>query len=611
MLMQNNSFRLLRAYWRNLSVAQALLLGYLVFYINRSSDPSLKLMLLAAGIVGVAAGVIIFFCLMTVERLEAMRRRLGKPIIARVYVVVGLGLMVIFGAGLRPEWFYAVSASMFSITLALFYWTIFSGVRAFRLGWVAVCASVAAVVLVILVRIYGLNVYPPVHPIDEPWTLGWAISYARTGELHDLMMVEREFEIYRFYQVMGEWLKIFGEGMWQARLFSFVLVLFVIVLSAFVTRNHYGKKAALFAAVYLLGSAVMMSASRIRHDVGLAVAVALSLVLHSEGEKRESKLLHFLSGCAIGLGMLAHFHAAFLGFAMLLSLYGPDYVANLRKRRLPKSGPWLYGFGGLIGVLIVLAIQPLPQNTGLIIAESPIASGGFMRATLQHFVNISHLSQVEFLLISVGFVAAIRRGQPVDVVVVMLGITTLLALGSASSGEGFEYYLVPLTPIFGLLVGSLFGLNNPSLHSRSSGKVTPVALIGAFLLAVIFGSSLFLSVDHILKGKSTVEAPPPQAAWVLDNVPTGSTVVGEHYYYLWLTEYHYVSPLAPSFIPEWLRSEYPTVVDFWRSQDVDVFVVDPELSTYPLFEPLIEADYFVNAGYKLDSTLGITQIYSR
>jgi len=608
-----DSKRFIHAAWRVLSIGQVLLVAYLFIYLGADgSGPNRQL--LAAAIVSEALGVVFFALWLTPVRLEALRGRLNRRAIKGALLAAGLGFLLLFGAEIRPEWLHACAALLSAATLALLYWTLFapdanSAVKPTRN---LAIAGIVLLLIVILLRLYSLAAYPPLHPIDEPWTLGWALSYARTGELSDWIMVGRDFEIFRFYQALGAWLKVAGEGLWQARFFCFFLTLLVIGFSTLAAQNLYGRATAFFTAAYLLSSTIMAHASRVRHDVGLAVAIAASLWLYSVGVKRGSKLPHFLAGLVMGLGLYSHYHAAFLGVALLVSLYVPGYLVNFRASKRPPAGFWLYGTGGLVAAATVLAVQPLPQDTGDILAGSPIMGGNLLGSTLQHIINISHYSQVELLLIGIGLLAVIWRRQTVDAVVVALILTAHLALGAASSGHLFEYYLIPLTPLYGITVGSLFGLGFQQGQSRPASMTrTGVVVACACFLAPVLGHTLAVPVQRVLHGEPLLTPPPQQAEWIQRHIAPGSTVVGEHYYFLWLLDYDYVSPLAPAMMSPPLRAEFATLEDVWDFLDVDVFIVDPGLSTYPLLQPLVESSYFERKGYAFVEQIGSTLFYVR
>ena len=101
---------------------------------------------------------------------------------------------------------------------------------------------------------------------------------------------------------------------------------------------------------------------RVRPDIGLALAIALSIWLYSLARLREQGRLHFLAGLAIGCGGFAHYHFFAFGPILLLALYLPRFISGVRSGRwMPERGAWLYAVGALIGLALVVAVQILPD----------------------------------------------------------------------------------------------------------------------------------------------------------------------------------------------------------------------------------------------------------
>ncbi|MEB2353305.1 MAG: hypothetical protein OZ924_18085, partial [Burkholderiaceae bacterium] len=81
--------------------------------------------------------------------------------------------------------------------------------------------------------------------------------------------------------------------------------------------------------------------------------------------------------------------------------------------------------------------------------------------------------------------------------------------------------------------------------------------------------------------------------------------------YLWLTDYRYVSPLAPNLMRTSRRTQFDTLSAVWEDINPDVFLVDEAGSTYPLLSPLIRDGYFQKNGYVEAARFGSTTIYAR
>jgi hypothetical protein len=606
------SFENIRSLWRLLSVGYAALVAYSAIYVVSSGAPTRTQLLLAGGTAAAAVAAAAFTVWLGPDRLHSLRGRLNRKPIPVLYLLAAVLLLLVFGAELRPEWLHALIALALAATLTLLYWTLFTASAAAAPPRLLIAIGILAVIAILGLRLLGLEIYPPLHQVDEPWTFGWALSYARTGTLTDWLMIERDFEIYRFFALMGTWLRVVGEGWWQARAFNFLLSLMIVGLSALAARNLYGRSAALFTAIFLIGSVILASGSRVRHDIGLAVATSASLWLYSSALKRDAKVLHFAAGAAIGFGLFAHMHAILFGPVFLISLYAPPYARAWKHDKWPPAGMWLYGLGAAAAGLLVLAVQPLSYSTDQALGSSPLASGMLFQAALQHISNIAFLSKYEFLLIAAALIGlSVRRARP-DWNTLLLLVLGHVALAVSPSGSVFEYYLVPLTPVYGLGLGSLFAYGRHRV-SENAGRTVPIAALVACLLfaSPLFGTTAGPSVGRLLTGQSLRAPVPEAAAWIRAHIPSGSTIVGEHHFFLWLIDYRFLSPQAPLFLPEAGLARETSAEAAWDTVGVDVFIVDPQLSTYSLLEPLITSGYLERAGYAPAAQMGTTIVYVR
>ncbi len=207
-----------------------------------------------------------------------------------------------------------------------------------------------------LVRLYGLSVYPAVEIQDEPWITAWAVNWLDTGRFGDptLLGFGDAYHGYpRFLWLFSGWIDLFGIGLWQQRVLNFLLIFPVLIFTAAAARNLYGIRAAFLSTAYLFSSAVLASAARVSHDIGVAVCVAAALWLQTEAVKWQSRRLHLLAGLMVGLGLYADYHAAGYTLALLVGLYGPGM---LQRRRIDIGALW-YAVGALGSGLMVVIVQ--------------------------------------------------------------------------------------------------------------------------------------------------------------------------------------------------------------------------------------------------------------
>ncbi len=373
--------------WRLLLVL-ALLLPHVIIYTLNSTSTAFRLVAVGLGALAVVSVVAAGWGLRGLPRVAAIRGRVvgwqTPYIIGAVLVCVGFGVMM------RPEWVYAHTGVVLALLLTLLHGALFDGVpRLSRRAWIGIGAGVVAVTLV---RVYSLAYAPVRNVADEGWILGWALSYVRDGYFHDLIIYHGGADIQRFMLPVAWWISLFGSGFWQVRLFFFLATMLVILIGTLAARNLYRN--GWITALVLFSSAVLMSGATIRHDIGLALAVAASMWLWSEAIKREQGWLHLLAGVMIGLGLFAHYHAILMGPAQLIGLYAPRVVAAKRLER----GALLYIGGGLIGVLVVVIFQIIPEWEAFISTRevrSPLSLVGYLDAFLGHLGNIAALSKFD------------------------------------------------------------------------------------------------------------------------------------------------------------------------------------------------------------------------
>lgn len=506
----------------------------------------------------------------------------------------------------------------FTVTLLTGYRLLFNGdvpLRRWRL--LAIALGVLAVV-VTLIRLYGLATHPFVDLQDEAWVTAWAVNWLRTGQFGDPTLFglgDAYYAYPRFYWLLAGWIRLFGIGLWQERLLGFVLIFPVIAFTAAAARQLYGLRVAVLTAVALFASAVLLSAARVRHDIGLAICVAVALWLYTEAVKHKSGWRHFLAGLVIGLGMFSHYHAAGFGVALLIGLYLPTII---KTRRFDRNLIW-FGAGGLAGFLTVVLVQMLPDNLSgwwyiiTRISKYSDDTNQFFVAFFGNFINIGFFSIFELILVSVGVLMALRRRRTRDVSLLLILLIGHLLLAVMASGAIY-YYILPLTPIYGILIGAIF-------VGRREGRVDlpfqrGQVVLFALLLMPLLGANTARPLQAVVNGEQILAVTPPAVQWVLDNVPTDHVVAGDLYYYFWLYDYPFASHLLAEYLYPENETRYPTLEAVWEAAAPDYIIIDPayERSYVKFFVPLMATGWF-NAHYTLvqdfDDTLSGAQIYRR
>ncbi len=599
-----------RAWWLLALVHLTVLADFAVYLAQRDGRPSRSLLAFGAGLLVIAVAVSVVAALLTEARLERARARMHP---ARwTFAPLALAGLFVYGISMRPELVYGHAGLALALTATLTLLTFLPSDRPLSRprGWIVLL--IAVVVGALLARVYALSYYPTPDYIDEPWNLSWSVTYLHTGHVSEITRVGQPgdptyystYYIPRWVIPVSWWLQAVGIGLWQGRLFSLIAALLLIGATALAARNLYGRRAAWFAAGALFASALLMAGLRLRHDIGLGLALAVSLWLYSEALKRERGWLQLLAGIVMGWGGFAHYHVVGLAPAAFVALYLPRYLARWRAgRRMPERGAWLYLFGLIVGLGCVAAVQVLPDAATFLAnraPRNPTTIPEYLRLALLYLQQIGLVSWFELLLIALGLIAALWRRRAVDASLVLLFVLAQLALPGLAS-RAREVYLVPLTPVYALLVGAF--LSETVIGRRA--RMTGLALVaGLCFLMPSFGQTLRTPLRTVIARRPVIAPTPSAAQWVQAHVAPGSAILSENYYYLWLYDYPFISPHVTEPVSQAVLDSYPSRADFWLSLKPDVIVLDPAPDGYGLIEMLLDDPaYLPDHGYTLAATV--------
>lgn len=653
--------------WALLMLLGASLLIHVAVYAASSDSTMFRLLALGIGglaLTGVGVGA---WGLAGLPRLEAIRRRVAGG--RWLYLTAALLVGFTFGAFMRPEWVYAHTGVTLALLLTLVYTALFDSVpKLSRAAWIAIGGLA---LILTLVRVLALSYFPVHNVADEGWVLGWAMSYVKTGQLSDWISYYGGADVQRFMLPVAWWISLFGAGFWQTRLFFFLAVMLVVALTGLTARNLYGN--GWIAVLLAFGSAVLMSAAVIRHDVGLALGVAASIWLWTEAVKRGKARLHALAGLMIGLGMFAHYHAVFMGAALLVGLYAPRLLA---ERRLDRTALW-FALGGLIGAALLVILQIIPDWQGFVSVRqvrSPLTLADYGIAFARHIGNIAALSRYEFLLLTAGLIAALwrftRAHAVFDLSLILIVLVAHVGLALFAAAVPAPQYLVPLSPVYALLIAGLFQrphaafavpIEESSLkgadeedssrlqaassiqtealslrrHKERVARTPWTTVAAAIFMSVGVGYTLASPLAHVLRGNPIQLQPPPAVDWLRANVQPNETLVAEPYYFLFLTDTRFISPETPQYArtdhrarlqAAALQTDISAFADdvgdlltieglryrtaAWDEIAPDVVVIDRSLSTC-CSPPITYPAYLDSRGYVLAATIdgGTTPVY--
>lgn len=580
--------------WVAIAILNVVLIAHLLVYLLGSFpdfDASAKLKLWMS--LGAAVGFTLF---------ALWRVRADKPLSAEhlhtPFTIGATAFLLTLALLPVPPYMYtnfahAHALLTFTVTLLAIYRSLFDGNAPLRRPqiWIIVAAVIALVIT--LIRAYGLSVYPFVDIQDEPWVTAWAVSWVKTGRFGDPIlfgMGDAYYAYPRFFWLLGIWIKLFGVGLWQERLLGYLLIFPVIGFTALAARNLYGSRVAALTTITLFASAVLMSAARVRHDIGLAICLAASLWLYTEAIKRRSNLLHFVAGLIMSFGAFSHYHASGLGLAMVIGLYLPGYLS--RRRLIPEIGMILYGLGGVLGAGIVFLVQILPDDLAGFLWVLPHLSNysddsnQFIISLVGNVLNIGFFSIFELLLVVLGVITAIRRRRSRDVSLLLVLLISHVLLAVMASGAIY-YYILPLTPIYAMLIGSMFVQRNEDRVNLPFKRGDLVTF--ALLLMPLLGATTARPLQAVMSGEPIQAPTPPAVQWVLDNTTTDDSIGGDVYYYFWLSDHPFASHLLHEYLYPENIERLPTIDAVWEEAAPDILIIDPAYvrSYTRYFTPLI------------------------
>lgn len=209
-----------------------------------------------------------------------------------------------------------------------------------------------------LMHLYCLDKAPNPVYLDEPWLSDAALQFLKNGRFGfsifgDLYGLDKDVgfgNIHLFAEAMM--FKLFGFGLYQARLVSFLSGLLLIWFTYLLGKKLYDRKTGIMSAVLFSLSGMFVDASHFaRQEMMLALFMAASLYLYLLAREKRSKILYFITGLLLGAGRYAKWtYKAFSGSPDARdSYYYYNYLDKL-KAHIPEDAVvlghtmWFYGF---------------------------------------------------------------------------------------------------------------------------------------------------------------------------------------------------------------------------------------------------------------------------
>jgi len=212
-----------------------------------------------------------------------------------------------------------------------------------------------------LMHLYCLDKAPnPVH-LDEPWLSDAALQFLKNGRFGfsifgDLYGLDKDVgfgNIHLFAEAMM--FKLFGFGLYQARLVSFLSGLLLIWFTYLLGKKLYDRKTGIMSAVLFSLSGMFVDVSHFaRQEMMLALFMAASLYLYLLAKEKRSMILYFITGLLLALSLDVHPNGvAMIVFIRVLFLW--EYKSKVFK----EKSFWFILCGLFLGVIYFFGVHRL------------------------------------------------------------------------------------------------------------------------------------------------------------------------------------------------------------------------------------------------------------
>jgi len=459
---------------------------------------------------------------------------------------------------------------------------------------------IIALAMIMITNVFFLTETPPVF-IDESWNANTAWNWLQTGNNFDSMHSGA------LDQFGNEWLRwpkignlpwrlsyaIFGLGLSQARIVSWLFGVILLLATILVGRRTYGLLAGALAALLLSLSPPFMQASHYaRWDIMLVAVAMLAYWLAINGMEGNKWWSHVLAGLLIGLSLDIHQNAVLfmLGFGVL-------YIVNYGKSVFKRRGTWLFSLGAIIGVgyFVATFILPDPEAYFRLFSLSLGNTHQVPISTLNPLILLQSIddeigryhffeNSLAFALISASVVYLLLRRSKHDQLLLSF-VGAIFAGFVLLIGNKHDIYAILLYPFFMLLVAETIISLVRSQQGFDKQRLFVGTLLAAFLISggIHFARTMFDNRNYNYYAITEKIEP---------LIPPGGRVMGLPDWWLGLAEYDYRSSLNLTY--------YHFLNDYSLTEGLeeirpDVLILDEDLQALLVNE----GAYKTNSGFEI------------
>lgn len=284
--------------------------------------------------------------------------------------------------------------------------------------------------------------------------------------------------------------KLFGYGLYQARIVSFLSGLFATLFVYLIGKKLFDRKVGLMAAVlFILSKQFLINSHWARQEMLLTLFITIAVYLYLSARDRKS--LFFFCGLVASLSADVHPN----GF-MLPIVFGTLFLFDYKLKIFKQTGFWFYLGGVIVGILYWLIIHIIPypalfwQEWSILKSayNLPLLSGknliGLLNWEAERYIKYfkyiwvgeKYFNILEISLFLIALIFGARRGLKSKKIILIIILTFIFSFSLLIAHKSV-FYLVYLYPFFMLSIASF------SYHSNSQLKI----LLGRVMfLSLIF-----------------------------------------------------------------------------------------------------------------------------
>jgi 4-amino-4-deoxy-L-arabinose transferase-like glycosyltransferase len=319
------------------------------------------------------------------------------------------------------------------------------------------------------------------------------------------------------YVIQSGFLKIFGWGLLQGRVFNLIMSSLMLVMLYLIGRKLFGWQTGLIAVLLIVFDITFLERSRyLRNDYSAAAFALLAFYLYEVAERRKHWRWYIGCGLAAGAALMTHT----VGFYMVLAI---PVLMLLRRgwRALTTGGLYQYGIGALAVSAYEIISDVIDYKNVLLQNRGDRAHFGVLNArglwrnirheprryynwydggamssgvprTLLHLIQLLAVIGICYLIVR-AFVHLKRANARNEPRVRVLIVTTIAVVFFAVvAGRKTIYYMAHLAPWFALcasvfVVDALYAVNR--LREARPGRLrAPEIAYSAALVLLLVGA---------------------------------------------------------------------------------------------------------------------------